>query len=528
MPNTLNKYQGKWELEHTKHAFNRLSFGTDYDSLIAAKKNGLEKSIDALLNFENKYDAPVNNYSNIGESDETGISFGISWVNAGWNNDLAFKRKTSFRNWIMIKMAEEKSAKEKMILFWHHHFSTELEMYRDARYSFLYYEILRNNAFGNFKNMVKEISLTPAMLLYLNSVDNKVGAPDENFARELQELFTIGKEYEERYTEEDVQEAAKVLTGYTVTRNAFRWDLTYTFVPNRHDTSDKKFTAFYDNKTILGQSGMAGQNELDELLEMIFAKEQVSEHICRNLYRFFVHSEIDDAVEIHIIKPLSKLLRDSNYELRPVYDKLFKSEHFFDPKFFGSMIKNPIEYVAGPIRQFNALSPDTIKEKYAVYNQVFGRAARMQLQVGDPPNVSGWPAFYQAPSFYKIWINSATLGERTSYIKQMLLFNGFVNNSVRLRIDHVNFASKIPNVDSPEALLSHLSELMFSVPLSSERKATIAKDILLDGEDDPNRWAETWQNMTNNPSNQSFYLTVERKLKTLFNHLAQLPEYHLC
>lgn len=528
MPNTLNKYEGKWELAQAKHAYNRLGFGADFDSLSKAKNNGMEKSIDSLLVFDNKYETPLNNYNEIGELDETGIAYGETWVNAAWNSNLAFKRKTSFRNWLMIRMTEEQSAREKMILFWHHHFSTELEMYRDARYSFLYYEILRKNSFGNFKKMVKEISLTPAMLIYLNSVDNKVGAPDENFARELQELFTIGKEYEERYTEEDVQQAAKVLTGYIVTRNATKWDLTYTFLPARHDTADKKFTSFYGNKTIQGQSGQAGQNELDELLEMIFAKEQVSEHICRNLYKFFVHSEIEATQEQNIIKPLAKLLRDSNYELRPVYDKLFKSEHFFDPKFYGSMIKNPVEYVVGPIRQFQAIAPNTLKEKYSVYNQVFGRASRMQLQMGDPPNVSGWPAYYQAPSYYKIWINSATLGERTAFIKQLLLFNGFTNNSKRLRIDHVAYARGIAKVELPEELLNHLSELMFSVSLSADTKASIIKDILTEGKDDSTIWTITWQRMIDNPENQTFYLAVERKLKTLFNHLAQLPEYHLC
>ncbi|SOE23368.1 Uncharacterized conserved protein, DUF1800 family [Spirosomataceae bacterium TFI 002] len=528
MPNTLTKYNGKWEHNHAKHVLNRLGFGADFTTLDNSVKNGFEKTIDNLLAGNDAYDAPLNDYSNVGEKDSSGVGFGESWVSSAYDGDLTYRRKISFRNWMLMRMVEEPSAREKMFLFWHNHFATELNIYNDARYGFLYYEVLRKNAFGNFKTMLKEITLTPAMLIYLNTVDNKVGAPDENYARELQELFTIGKEYENRYTEEDVQQAAKVLTGYVVIRNAQSWDLKYTFVPNRHDTSDKTFTTFYGNKVITGKSGSGGEQELDELIEMILAKDQVSEHICRNLYRYFVHSDIGEGVENGIIKPLAKTLRDNNYELKPVYESLFKSEHFLDPKFHGSMIKSPVEYVVGTLKAFEAKGPDSIKEKYAVFNQVFNRASRMQQQVGDTPNVSGWAAYYQEPSFYKIWINSATLAERTAFIQQLLAYNGFANNSQRLKIDHVAFASKIKNVSSPDDFLGYLFELIYTVKPNDTTKASILKDILSDGKDDKSVWTDQWDKMINNPTNQTYYLTVERKLKKLFNHLAQLPEYHLC
>lgn len=528
MPNTLKKYSGKWEMSQAKHVLNRLGFGADFSTIQKVIQEGLDKTVDQLLNPNPAYDAPLNDYSDVGGKDATEVDFGKTWVNAPFHNDLAFRRKTSFRSWSLIRMVEEPSAREKMFLFWHHHFATELDIYRDARYSFQYYEILRKNAFGSFKSMVKEISLSPAMLIYLNTVDNKVGAPDENFARELQELFTVGKEYENRYTEEDVQQAAKVLTGYIVTRNAQGWNTTHTFVPNRHDSSDKTFTSFYGNRVIKGKSGAAGQQEFDELLEMIFAKEQVSEHICRNLYRYFVHSDIDNEVENGIIKPLAKLFRDNDYQLLPVYKALFKSEHFFDPKFFGGMIKSPVEFVVGSLKTFQATAPDTIKEKYAVYTQVFNRAGRMQQVIGDPPNVSGWAAYYQEPSFYKIWINSATLAERTGHIRQLLAFNGFVNNQKRLKIDHVAFADSIPNVSSPDALVDFLFDLLFIIKPQDSTRTAVFKEILSDGKDDKGIWTAEWQRMKSDPSNQQFFLVVERKLKRLFNHLAQLPEYHLC
>src|SRR5205823_4891756 len=140
-----------------------------------------------------------------------------------------------------------------------------------------------------------------------------------------------------QYTENDVKAAAKILTGYTVNTIT----ATSAFDATRHDTTNKQFSAFYNNTVITGQSGANGQNELDDLLNMIFATNEVAMYICRRIYRFFVYGNIDSTIETNVITPLAAIFRSNNYELKPVLSALFKSEHFFDVLTQGAMIKSP-------------------------------------------------------------------------------------------------------------------------------------------------------------------------------------------
>jgi uncharacterized protein (DUF1800 family) len=232
---------------------------------------------------------------------------------------------------------QERSIHEKMILFWHNHFSTEADTVRDARYLYKHHSLLRKFALGNFKTFVREMSIDPAMLVYLNGNKNTKTAPDENYGRELQELFTMGKGSDSKYTEDDVKAAAKVLTGYVV--DALKID--YSFTPSRHDTSDKTFSAYYNNTVIKGKSGTDGILELDELINMLFQKEELSKFICRKIYQFFVHYDLNETVEKNVITPLAEIFRKNNFEITPVLSTLFKSQFFYDAQLYGAVIKSP-------------------------------------------------------------------------------------------------------------------------------------------------------------------------------------------
>ena len=190
------------------------------------------------------------------------------------------------------------------------------------------------------------------MQKYLKGEKKTATAPNENYGRELQELFTIGKDATGNppYTEDDVKAAARVLTGWrndlvagTTSANGFN---SY-FDPAKHDTADKQFSAFYNYTQINGLSGTGAVSELDDLLNMIFAKDEVSLFICRKLYRYFVYYEIDAATEQNVIVPLAAVFRSNNYEIVPVLDVLFRSEHFFDVLNQGCLIKNPIDFSVG-------------------------------------------------------------------------------------------------------------------------------------------------------------------------------------
>jgi uncharacterized protein (DUF1800 family) len=189
------------------------------------------------------------------------------------------------------------------------------------------------------------------MLYYLNGRLNTKRAPDENYARELQELFTLGKGSGSKYTEDDVKQTARVLTGFTI--NPTTSPFSTSFVSANHDTGDKTFSSFYGNTVIKGRTGInAGMDELKDLLDMIFNVEEVSKFICRRLYKYFVYYELDSTIETNVIEPLAKVFRDNGYEIKPVLKTLFESEHFYDVWNRGAMIKDPLSHTVGYLRQW--------------------------------------------------------------------------------------------------------------------------------------------------------------------------------
>ena len=262
-------------------------FGANPDDINYFKSKTLNQAVDELLQPQILPDPPLNFYDTAEYKDPQGIKFGETWVNAIYGDGTVnSRRRASYKYWWVMQMTNQKrNVHEKMVLFWHNHFSTEVNEVDDARYAYLYNTVLRKNALGNFKDFVRQITLDPAMLKYLNGRLNTKNAPDENYGRELQELFTIGKGAGSKYTEDDVKAAAKVLTGYGINGDK----MTFTTNVNNHDTSDKKFSAFYNNTIIKGIAGANFDKELDDMLTMIFSVEEVSKFICRKFYQYFVY-----------------------------------------------------------------------------------------------------------------------------------------------------------------------------------------------------------------------------------------------
>lgn len=214
--------------------------------------------------------------------------------------------------------------------------------------------------------------------------------------------------------------AAKVLTGW---RNNAATISSY-FDATKHDTSNKTFSSFYNNTIITGRTGTtAGNQELDDLLTMIFNTQEVAKYICRRLYRWFVYYDIDASVETNVIAPLANILRTNNYEIKPVLAALLKSEHFFDVFSRGCQIKSPVDLVVGLCREFTVSfqpASDYITN-YGFYNYLVSWVSNMQQNIGDPPDVSGWKAYYQEPQFYEVWVNSDTLPKRNQYTDTLIV-----------------------------------------------------------------------------------------------------------
>ena len=410
-----------------------------------------------------------------------------------------------------------------MVLFWHNHFSTQSAVYGWANYGYQNNQLLRSNCLKNFKSLVKDITLDPAMLIYLNGERNSKSAPDENYSRELQELFTLGKGPESKYTESDVIAGAKVLTGWRISRTT---GIVY-FESSRHDTSDKVFSSYYNNHTVSGKTGQEGTTELDDMLNMIFAQNEVANHIVRKLYRWFVYYEIDENTERNVITPLANIFRNSGYEIKPVLEALFSSEHFFDTANRGAIIKSPADLTLGITRTFDIPMPgaDDYVDQYTAWNRLLSITALTQQDIGDPPSVSGWPAYYQIPQFHELWINSDTISNRNK-ISDALAANGYSVGSTRLKIDPLHFAKKLDNASDPNLLINELIEMMHTLDVDQNQREFM-KSILLSGQVNDDYWTQAWNEYLNDQNNTTKANIVSSRLSSLYKYLMNLSEFQL-
>lgn len=526
----LAPYAGSWTENEVIHLLKRTMFGAKKTDIDYFKTKTCAQCVDELLNPTASLPSPpVKEYSHASAltQPDTGIAAGTTWVNDpnsdGTINSL---RRASFKKWWVGTMInQDRSIREKMNLFWHNHFSTETADVSNAQYVYKHHSTLRINALGNFKTLTKLITLDPAMLVYLNGQVNTATAPDENYGRELQELFCCGKGPQSLYTEADVKAAAKVLTGWRNDATTF----TSYFTASRHDSTNKQFSSFYNNTIIQGRTGAtAGDLEINDLLNMIFATQEVAKYLCRRIYRWFVYYDIDANTEANIITPLATILRNNNYEVKPVLDALLKSEHFFDVLNMGCQIKSPVDTVIGMCREFNLQFQPTADyvTNYGMWNYLVSWLTSMQQNIGDPPDVSGWKAYYQEPQFYEIWINSDTLPKRIQFTDTLAL-NGYTFNTKKLILDGVAFAQTLSNPADPNILLVDSIKYLFRVPLSQTSRDQIKKDILLGGQSTDYYWTDAWNIFITNPANTANATIVKNRLRDLYKYLMNLAEYQL-
>ena len=519
----LTPYTGTWTTSEVKHLLRRTMFSANKADVDYFHSLGLTGAINELLSTVNSSSPPL--YTSSLYADPN-VPLGQTWVNAPFDSIANTYRRTSYRSWwIGLMINQSRSITEKMVLFWHNHFSTEVATIGDVRYAYNHNVLLRQYALGNFKNLTKAISIDPSMLKYLNGYLNTNSAPDENYGRELQELFTVGKDANGQpyYTEDDVRYASKILTGYRIdAANVVSY-----FDSTRHDTTDKYFSAYYNNTIVSGQSGSAGQNELDDLLNMIFAAPDVALNICRKLYRFFVYYEIDAAVEANVIQPLAQLFRSNNYDILPVLDALFSSEHFFDILNRGAIIKSPTDFLVAACRDFNVIFPDATSyvEQYGLWNKIYSSGSSLGQAVGDPPNVAGWPAYYSAPQYHELWINASTLPTRNAFTDRMSA-NGYASGSSRINFDFVTYTESLTNPSDPNLLIAEVIDRHYCFDVSQTLKDFL-KGYLLSGQITDAYWTIAWNDYVNAPANTSYYNIVQTRLKGMYQYLLELAEYQL-
>jgi uncharacterized protein (DUF1800 family) len=289
--------------------------------------------------------------------------------------------------WWMREMIESPAPlRERMTLFWHNHFANSQQKVVRSQAMWQQNQLLRTHALGSFASLLHTIAKDPAMLVYLDGANSRVQAPNENFAREVMELFTLGEaSHGGGYTEQDIREAARAFTGWSVDRDTF----TYRYRPMFHDGGQK---------TLLGRSGNL---DGDAALDVILAQPAAARFIVGKMWREFVSPEPDAVALAGIAQRFSQ----SGYDIAGVLRDLLLSDAFWAEDNAGSLVKSPVELVVGTVRQFGIRVDDTLP--LAI------KAAQLGQNLLAPPNVKGWPG-------YNDWINTTTLLERKRFTDQLL------------------------------------------------------------------------------------------------------------
>jgi len=526
----LTPYTGSWTSNEVIHLLKRTMFGSTPDDINFFLGLGMNQSVDSLLTVSATPPAPpVKNYNNnnIPATDpDYNIPMGQTWVTIN-TTDADGQRRASLKAWWMgLMISQERNIREKMTLFWANHFSIETNDLGRMIWAYNCNALCRRNALGNFKQFVRDITLDVAMLRYLNGYLNISTAPDENYGRELQELFTLGKENNPNYTEDDVKKAARVLTGWKINANTN----TYSFNSAQHDTTSKQFSSFYNSTIITGRSGAtAGDLELTDLINMIFSKSaEVSKFIVKKLYRYFVYYKIDATTETNVIDPLAQLFVSSNWDIKPVLAALFKSEHFYDVVNQGCYIKSPVDLVVSVCREFGIVFPNATDyvNAYNMWGFMQSYASLLQQNIGDPPNVAGWAAYYQAPQFHETWINADTYPRRNLFTDTMI-GTGYTRSGQKIVIDPVAFTKKLSNPSDPNILMNDALRILFRIDLSAVSKTALKNQILLSNQAQDYYWTNAWTAYISNPTAAN-YQVVYTRLRDLYKYLMDLAEYQLC
>ena len=287
-------------------------------------------------------------------------------------------------NWLANRMLKtRRPLQEKLVLFWHGHFASSNEKMRDYRVMMGQFAMLRDNANGNLRNLLVGIGKDPAMLVYLDNRANVKGHPNENFAREILELFSLGVG---NYTETDIKEAARAFTGWGVDANVLR----FMDHPDQHDDGQTTF---------LGQTG---NFKGDDLVDIVLKQPACSHFIARKLYRFFGRDDYSKEFE----DKLAASLVENKYDIAPFLERIFLSKDFYSPATFGTQIKSPVQLVVSTYKKLGITDAPT-------YPKFANLTGGLGQEIFYPPNVKGWDGG-------KSWINPATIFERGNTMRYIL------------------------------------------------------------------------------------------------------------
>ena len=546
---SLTPMQGALGYRHAAHLLRRTSYRFTKAKVDEMAGQTAAEALATLLQlYPLQLDQPV--YPN---SDLPGVP-PITWVYPPGGNLPAqdFMLRPWVVSWWTNEALNDPGIGHRMTFFLHQFNVVDILSFATTHFCD-YLFLLRWGALGNFKSFITKMVTDNCMLRYLNNTENSKNNPNENFAREFFELFTIGKgpqigpgDYT-NYTEDDIVVAARLFTGFRIRgqRNVIDTD---TMLPRgdvnfaQHDVDPKTFSDKFQSTTIQGASNADEMwTELAALVDMTFAQPETARNFCRRLYHFFVSRNITSEIESDIIVPLADTMIANNYEIKPVLEQLLQSQHFFDmddsdnsDEIIGGLIKSPVELALQSISFFDLPIPDPMTETQAFF-QFYNRgvAQRMFAQANMPLfypfDVAGYPAYYQAPDFNRQWFNASTIVARyklpAMLLSGKLTIGGSANQplGVQLNIaDWIKSSGVVSDATDPYVLVQDLLQYMLPESPDSDRFNYFYITVFLDNLP-PADWTYEWQNYLDTGDATEVTLALER----LINSIMYSAEYQL-
>ncbi len=368
--------------DDARHLLNRTSFAAGPRDIEAFARLDREQAVDRLLAWTGKpAGTPPPAWAN--EPFESLRRFrGMSPEERKLAQREIFRKSFELQSWWLTEMLTTPSPlTEKMTLFWHNHFVSSLQKVRSPQLLYRQNVLFRRHALGHFSELLHAVARDPAMVIYLDNASNRKGRPNENFAREAMELFTLG---EGRYGERDIKEAARAFTGWSID-------------PHTGEFRHRRRAHDEGLKTVLGHTGNL---DGDAVLDILLAQPQTAEFIVAKLWREFISLHPDPAE----VRRVGRTFRESGYDIRAALRALLVSDAFYEPRNRAALIKSPVELVVGTLRQFNFRTGEVIPFVFA--------ANQLGQRLFVPPNVKGWPGG-------EAWINSTTLLARKAFLERL-------------------------------------------------------------------------------------------------------------
>lgn len=585
----LTPFPGPLGLKGAAHLLRRATFGPTKDEIDTYK--GMTASLAVQQLFAATLptpDAPID--------PETGKEWAVGGTTAA--NSGEGDLQEFFKGWFIAQMMSsgvdaslslQYAAREKIVFFMHTVLTAITSKIDSSRALYFQNQLFRLYALDknagvkvNFKELTKKVSTDNSMLRLLDGNLNVNGSPNENYARELLELYTIGRGLEGHvpattepgdyfvYREQDVQAAARVLSG---------WDFDETFsnidadtsLPrgkvkgnptnaSAHDNTPKTFSDRFNGQVIQRSTDQVlfpgtnateatAMDEISQLIDMIYTKRETAMNICRRVYRYFVYHNISQQIDDTIVSSLADTFTSSGFKLQPVLEELFKSQHFYDAASgvnddnFGGIIRSPLDLMIGTYRLFEIPLPDyktAAAELYASTGQMINELSSMGMHFYEPYDVAGYDAYHQYPIFHRAWISTNYLTQRYDFIRS-LQETSMANPNAKINAYQFVFNKIAPGVASDakqliielaQYFLPQAENLTFdtnaddNAGLTAERLnyflTAFLKSPPIDV-DPEGTWTDRWLH----PENYQEPEVVIGQLRALFNAMLQSPEYQL-